>query len=403
MNRNKALVRRKLPASAVVITAALILIAASPVTGAGSQGGKAPTFTVDRYLHGDYVVVNPAEPDESEPSQNTGRTNPPNVVGFELVADRTTGERAIVDTTLLTSKAAREAPAMVAVTAEFVDLSWAALPAIDEYRVYRDDSLVTQLAATSFRDANVEPGKAYAYRIEAVLPDVDASGKIWGLVAVIPETEAGDALALGAEFQQMATVLASYNTAAIMHQTFIPQDKISAPPAGCTYNAPNQYGGDDRGFLPSGYPSRTLLRAEVGFSGSGTVTTTSASIGATKAYNSSGTLLDTKTATGTTLTATRLAASSGTSVDVRFVIDATNPFCTSVPNSISAVFTMTVTKSGAWSIISGLHKQMPNHELYLHGDSVGWVTAYQRTYASAYCLVNGACPNASMSGYYGYY
>lgn len=122
-----------------------------------------------------------------------------------------------------------------------------------------------------------------------------------------------------------------------------------------------------------------------------------------KAYNSSGALLATKTASMANMSATRLGASTGSSVDVRFYVVATNPFCSGFPNSIEAIFTITVTKTGNWSIISGSHKQMPNQELYIHSNSGGWVTAYRRDYADATCLINGACSSVQMGGRYGTY
>lgn len=380
----------------VVLCGALVPAAAS---GSSPALDSQAEFTLNRLVGGELGVVTVDADGRSVAAADAVDALRSGGIGLATAPN---GEGAIIDATLLTSEMAGRHPAMVAVSADFVDLSWSELGNIDEFRILRDEVLLAVTSDTSFRDADVVPGRTYTYRIESVLPAVEAEGKIWGVVAEVPTSIQGDAEGLKGDFAAFSARAASYAGATIQHQTFIPQAKISAPPIGCTYNSPYQYGGDDRGYIASGYPYRTKVQATVGFTGSGTVST-STGLGETKAYNSSGTLVSSKTATGATLSATRLAASTGTSVDVRFNVKATNPFCTSIPNSIDAVFTITVTKTGSWSIITGSHKQMPNHELYVRSASGGWVNAYKRTYASALCLVNGACESASMSGFYGSY
>jgi hypothetical protein len=70
------------------------------------------------------------------------------------------------------------------------------------------------------------------------------------------------------------------------------------------------------------------------------------------------------------------------------------------------MFVLTVTRSGSWVIISGSHRQMPNHELYIaHGGLAAerWTTAYARSYASVECLVAVLCERVSMTGFSGTY
>ena len=292
---------------------------------------------------------------------------------------------------------------MYAANPDFVDLSWAAIAGVDEYRVYKENILIAQTSRTSIRDDDVKPGQVISYRIESKLPENGSDARTWGLLVTVPSFDGDSESSLTQSLEDQVVALAAYSGAQVQYQTFIPQAKINAPPAGCgSYNYPHKFGGDDRGYLAAGYPYRTKVQANITFSGSGSVTS-SKGLGSTKVYNSSGKLLATKTATGTTLTASRLSASTANSVDVRFTVRAGNPFCTQFPNSISGQFTITVTKSGSWSIITGTHKQMPNHEIYIHSSTGGWKTAYRRTYANSGCLINGVCPNANMTGYYGKY
>jgi hypothetical protein len=355
-------------------------VAAAPPSGAG-----AAVFTIEDYQPGVQAAA----------VASAARTA---VSGLTLLSDESTGQSAIADVSMFSGGLAAQAPAMWAASAGFIDISWASIPKTLRYVVYREGEQVASTAATSFRDTDVSAGQVVHYRIVANGPQ--DTGRTWGLVAIVPSAESTQRAAMTSELSSMAAAAAAYTSATVQYQTFIPQAKIDAPPIGCTYNDPYDYGGDNRGYLASGFPYRTRLQATIGFTGSGTVSYTR-TVGTTHVYNSSGTLVAQATASASGMTVARLAGSTATSVDTRWNLDARNPFCSA--GSISGVFTLTVTKSGSWSIISGSHKQMPNHELYIHSNSGGWVTAYRRTYASAYCLINGACPNASMAGYLGSY
>ena len=88
-------------------------------------------------------------------------------------------------------------------------------------------------------------------------------------------------------------------------------------------------------------------------------------------------------------------------VDLRFSIQARNPFCWI--GSIAGAFTMNVYKNGNWAIRSGSHRQMPNWEI-----TIGWTggtrhTVYRRSYANVTCLIEMACEEADMGGYVGSY
>lgn len=368
---------------------------------------KEGTFTLEQFENGEYRVLS-EDHGGGQAFAAVNRTSSAPEGGDSsvfLTEHPDSGDIAITDASLLTSESTKESGAIVSATNDYVDISWADLSGIQSYLVYKDGEPVSEVRGTSFRDELVSPGDVIDYRVEARLPRADAEGRIWGLTAVVPGGNSTSLDSMREQILAYGELLAVNKQAVIQHQTFIPQAKIDPPPVGCSYKKPYKFGGDNRGFQASGSPYKTKVQATVTFSGSGGVTTTAAKVGSTKVYNSSGKLVATKTATGTTLRASKLSASSGTSVDVRFQIAAGNPFCTSsvLKNSIEAQFVMTVTKSGSWSIRSGTHKQMPNHELYIYGSSNRWISAYRAKYANATCLVNGVCAKANMTGFYGKY
>lgn len=281
-----------------------------------------------------------------------------------------------------------------------MDVSWAEVPGAKEYVVLKDDKPLLHTSELSIRDSTVQPGDRPRYRILSS-GAAEKDSRTWGLAITVPTATTRELAGLETDAAYEAQALSSINTTLVQHQTFIPQAKIDAPDAACTYvGSRYKYGGDNRGYLASGFPYRTKLSATVNWLSGGSVTSSRA-IGETKVYSaSSGALVASATASSTGLTVSRLGASTSTSVDLRFSINATNPFCSI--GSISSVFTMTVTRSKQFSIISGNHKQMPNHELYV-SDGSSWTTAYRKTYASVACLIGAACPTASMAGFYGTY
>jgi hypothetical protein len=366
------------------ITIFLTSSALSPVEADAASGPAAAVFTVDDYRASSKARVL----DSGGEFSTLGRT---------LLTDDASGQSAIADVSLF-SGLSGAAPAMWAASSGFVDISWAAIDRVSRYVVFRDEVLIADSKFTSYRDIDVKPGQIIHYRIVASAPD--GSGRTWGMVAVVPASAPSQRLALESEFAAQAATSALYSSAVIQYQTFIPQPKIDAPLLGCTYNDPYDYGGDNRGYLPSGYPFKTRLQATVDFTDSGSVSY-SRSVGTTRVYSSTGVLVNQATASSSGMTVARLAGSTASTVDTRWNVDVRNPFCSA--GSIAAVFTLTVTRSGSWAIISGSHKQMPNHEIYIHSNVGGWVTIYRRTYASVFCLINGACSNASMSGFVGVY
>jgi hypothetical protein len=84
------------------------------------------------------------------------------------------------------------------------------------------------------------------------------------------------------------------------------------------------------------------------------------------------------------------------------------PYC--IWNSIEGAFTITVTRTGNYGILSGEHRQMPNHEVIIMSTTSNATSAtyteavvYRRDLSSPLCLVSMVCEKASMAGYTGTY
>lgn len=311
------------------------------------------------------------------------------------------GEVALADTSLA-QNADPSIRALAAATSNYVDLSWAAVPGATGYIIARDGQPIANTSTTSFRDKSVTPGATIDYIITTAGLGVDQSGRTWGLSAYIPN---GNATSLDLA-QQAKTVAAatSYSTSAVQWQTFIPDQFISVPSyAPCTYKGSGyKYGGDNRGYGPSAYPYRTKEQATISWT-SGAAVSTSKATGVSHAYTSGGTLVATAQAGTSDMSVSKLSGSTTTSVNLRFVMHAGNPFCSVVAGAIDGAMTITVTRSGSWSITSGNFRQMPNHEIYIQNGST-WKTILTRNYASAECLVGAAlCHLYNLTGLYGSY
>ena len=309
---------------------------------------------------------------------------------------------AMVDTSLL------EKGSFAASGQGFVDLSWETIPG-RAYAIFRDDEFVAKVEGSSYRDTQPLAGATHHYRIETLVAS-ETSGMsadevtIRGFEVHVPET--GDLLAEASTHNQTidegiaaaaAAPAAANGYGTVLYRTFIPQAKINAPVATCDYGSGYKFGGDNRGFSHSPASARTTLGANLNWAAGG-MTSHAAWVDPTKVYNSAGAKVAEKTASAKDVWVKQLAGNTSY-VDLRFSVKAGNPFCTSLPNSIQGAFTITVTRNGSYSIISGSHRQMPNHEIYVMGNATGnWKTVYTRTYASELCLIAMGCPTATISG-----
>lgn len=311
--------------------------------------------------------------------------------------------RAASGTTAVVDRSMADQGIVAAAGRSFVDLSWKGYAKDARYVVTRNDKTVATLApgANTFHDTSVTSGGDYQYVVAPVLPKGgDAKARKWGMKVVVPSASPGKTplAALREQAVSRAEAAAAASTTTLTWVTFIPQKRIDAPPAGCDYGRGYQFAGDghsDFNWRSSQY--RTALNAVITWSSKSVAGYKS--VHASHVYKkSTGRLVATKTASSGSMVAKKLG-SGGNYVDVRMVTHASNPFCH--VGAIDGAFSMHLTKSGNWSIISGTHRLMPNHYVYIYNG--GRVTnVYTRKYASPACLIgSAACPVADLTGYYG--
>ena len=277
-----------------------------------------------------------------------------------------------------------------ATTPSSVDLAWKAFSPSTRYVVTRNGVVVSTTApgTSTYRDASVVSGRRYTYTVSPVAAAANAKAPSWGVKTKVPAGPAKGAAAVASMRRQAVVITAAAigSTTTVSWITFIPQAKIDAPPVGCDYGSGYQFEGDNRttfDWRASTY--RTALHALITWS-TKTVTENTA-IHPTKVYRkTTGALVATRTASAADMVARKLGSGS-TYVDIRMVTHASNPFCS--VGAIDGAFSMSLTTSGSWSFISGNHRQMPNHHVYIYDQGVA-TTVYTRTYASALCLIGSA-------------
>lgn len=329
---------------------------------------------------------------------------------FGLVVLKADNGGAVVADVSMAAERDPRGRAMWAAARNGVTLSWGSVAGVKEYVVSRDGVQLATVKGRKYRDTTADPGGQYEYVVESVLPadaGPDFPGRTWGFLVTVPHAEATDVAGLQDAAAELIVAAAANTETSVVNETFIPQAYISAPQTGCTYNGSSySFKGDNRGYVANSAKYRTRLAAYINWSSGGAVSAYK-SVSSTSVHRTSDKgLIATTTASSANMSLTRLAASTSTSADLRFIVNAQNPFCTSFGNAIEGAFTMTVKQAGTWSIISGSHRQMPNWEIYITRGGLAaptWTTVYQRSYASVLCLVAIACTSANMSGRVGSY
>ncbi|GGW77905.1 hypothetical protein GCM10010503_64670 [Streptomyces lucensis JCM 4490] len=332
------------------------------------------------------------------PSSATGRLL--DTQGFSVL-------RASSDRTAVVDRSMTDQGITTATGTSSVDISWKGYDRQARYVVNRDGEDIASLGAgvTSFHDTGLRAGSHHSYRVTPILPKGgNPHSRVWGVQVDVPTVRKGEneLSALRREAVRKATAAAVARTTTVSWMTFIPQKKINAPLAGCDYGRNFQFGGDGHGYDWKSSKYRTSLNAVITWSGK--KVDGYKDIGASHVYvKSTGRLVATKTASDRDMKAKKMG-SGGNYVDIRLVTHATNPFCHGlggVKGAIDGAISMHVTTGGNWSIISGKHRLMPNHLIYIYnGGRV--TTVYKRSYANEACLIgSAACPEADLTGYYG--
>ncbi len=206
-----------------------------------------------------------------------------------------------------------------------------------------------------------------------------------------------------AEAEVVYGTLAS-NITNVVWKTFIPTARVDGNllmSLTCTYGAGYQYGGDNHGFTWYAASNRTFVQASVNWATK--AVTSMKDVAATHVYNSAGTNIAVGLANDSGMSAKK--SSSGSNfVDVRLVTHASNPYCKL--GAIDDAFSMHLTDTGSWSFISGNHRPVPNHMVYIDADPVSGnrvSMVYTSTNAGFHCLAGTSmCPlmNFTGSGYF---
>jgi hypothetical protein len=301
----------------------------------------------------------------------------------------------------------------------YIDLSWASVGKDTQYQVYRDGKPIGTTAGTSIRDTQVRPGTASTYEVSTTSAaprsewtpteraevarggPAPTNGHTWSMNVQVPaSSKTADLRQAAAQADAQAR---KYYKTRISYRTFIRQKWVKVPSwATCTYKKGYKYKGDNRGFRKSAKgTARTVLSAVMTWGKNGKVKW-KAAIGTTHVYKNNGQHKASKRASKKNMKF-RVMADGRTKREVRGITDAENPFCSQVP--ISAYYNLRVAQNGDY-YVSGRHKQMPDHEMYLAGytsKTKKRVTAvHLRKAAGPLCLFKPACEKATIGSYGGY-
>lgn len=322
-------------------------------------------------------------------------------------------EWAMVDTSLAKSP---EVGATYAVTSEAVDLSWAPVSEAEGYKIVVDSQFDYFTTDTSLRlDIPDEPSSDYDVQIlpyAAEGQEFSGDAPFYGLHIRLPVSGAIDSQEdAEASVASVAAMLAGpYTTTKLVWRSFIPYARIDAPPIGCDYGSGYEFDGNNRGYGTyfGDWKSKTTINADVSWTSANNYFNDDGFVSPSTVYEkSTGERVETRTVSGATVEA-KLLAGDASSADIRFSLQAAIPYC--IWNSIEGAFTITVTRTGNYGILSGEHRQMPNHEVIVvsttsDATSVNYTEAvvYRRDLSDPLCLVSMVCEKASMAGYTGTY
>ena len=361
--------------------------------GKRAIGSRGKRFSVSRLKAGAY----PAVAVGTSGRQLSSAPQPAKTALHQAVRRLGGGRLAIVDDSLVSDDIA------TATTAGSVELSWKPESPAYTYAVLRDERRLGLVRGSSgyFRDASVEPGRSYAYRVTPVSsPQAERS---WGTAVHVPSPAAaassGDALERSVA--QDARAALANPTTTLTWVAFIRQARIRGPwvPHACRYGARYNYGGDNHGFDWRSSRYRSVINALVNWD----TRTVAAypSVRPTHVYRrSTGKLVAVKTASAKFLKARAVGGGDGY-VYIAMVHHASNPFCRL--GAIDGAINIKISRSGTWEIRSGLAHRMPDHYIFIY--HAGHVTDVWKARAlSTWCLTGDwHCDASYLTGYRGSY
>lgn len=322
-------------------------------------------------------------------------------------------EWAVMDTSLVKSS---NLGVFYAVTSDSVEIGWAAAPSAIGYKIIVDGEHEFETTETTY-DFTYPSNPKDTYHVQ-VIPqaptedDLTFDAPIYGVHITIPEHPISNSEESAANTSvEIQGPNRTRNNASIVWRSFIPYNRIDAPPVGCDYGTGYEFDGNNRGYgtMFGEWSSKTYISADYSF-GNGAFDTWG-HVSPSSVYDkSTGELVETRFVEDGTTDAYILGEEID-SVDIRFSLQAAIPYC--IWNSIEGAFSISVSDQGNYAIFSGSHRQMPNHEVIIGGNERSTdpteippfheAVVYQRDLADPLCLVNQLCSNASMTGMSGKY
>lgn len=271
------------------------------------------------------------------------------------------------------------------------------------YDVYRDEVLVASTDTGSFTVSDLAPGQAYTYSVRPATGETNADERTFQV-----QTLGDDAAKIIATDDNPVKALASQKVASwFLYNTFITNqyvnwDLIQGGLGGCAGTFGDKYGGDNRGYVTPGLyddpwwyiPHRTGARMKIDFGPNYVIE--EKDVGATRLYNSSGGLKETRTASTSGIVFSERSVSSNL-YQVKLSHEVGNPFCST--GAIRYTVYLNTWASGTMQV-NGYRHPVPAHEAYAFFiDSYGgqfWLSMYKGAQGDFGC-VSGLCPTQTIS------
>ncbi len=284
-----------------------------------------------------------------------------------------------------------------AVTPTTVSFTWASNSEAKRYLVLRDGVKIVETTGTSFAEDGLSSGAQYRYELIGVDVNGDTiSSRMMPVQTLSNNKAASDkgGVVVPMTYQPYTTAF-TYKT--FIADQYVPLDWYVAFSCGQWFDTSRSFGGDDRSWAPPTFAApyetphyRTMLFANVNWDNPAPYDVILAGgIGQSKLYDSSHTVIETKTAdfSNTNLIDTYKA---GAYAQTHWQHSVGNPFC--AVGAITYDVVVRFYRSGSIEVV-GDREPVPHHEGYGRWDSGSgefWDAMFQRTNEGFDCLV-GYC------------